>query len=115
MTRPSMRFVPVKEESQQEILAMHRVREMLIRQRTQAINGIRGHLAEFGVVGPRRAHRVKLLVDVIGDGGTPACQWLRGRRCPVSSSSSSWLPKSWHPSTRSAFPSPRRTRPASGS
>ncbi len=62
-----MRFAPVKEESKQEILAMHRVREMLIRQRTQAINGIRGHLAEFGVVGPRRAHRVKLLVDVIGD------------------------------------------------
>ncbi len=68
MTRPSMRFVPVKDESQQEILMMHRVQEMLIRQRTQLINGIRGHLAEFGVVGPQRAHRVKLLVDVIRDG-----------------------------------------------
>lgn len=67
MTRPTMRFVPIKEESQQEILVLHRVREMLIRQRTQLINGIRGHLAEFGIVGPQRAHRVRLLVEVIRD------------------------------------------------
>lgn len=67
MTRPTMRFVPVKEEGQQEVLVLHRVREMLMRQRTQLINGIRGHLTEFGIVGPQRAHRVKILVDVIRD------------------------------------------------
>lgn len=67
LTRPTMRFVPVKEESQQEVLVLHRVREMLMRQRTQLINGIRGHLTEFGIVGPQRAHRVKILVDVIRD------------------------------------------------
>lgn len=67
MTRPTMRFVPIKEEDQQEILVLHRVREMLMRQRTQLINGIRGHLTEFGIVGPQRAHRVQLLVDVIRD------------------------------------------------
>lgn len=60
-----MRFVPIKEEDQQEILVLHRVREMLMRQRTQLINGIRGHLTEFGIVGPLRAHRVQLLVDII--------------------------------------------------
>lgn len=67
MARPTMRFVPIKEEDQQEILVLHRVREMLMRQRTQLINGIRGHLTEFGIVGPQRAHRVQLLVDIIRD------------------------------------------------
>ena len=67
MTRPTMRFVPIKEEGQQEILVLHRVREMLMRQRTQLINGIRGHLTEFGIVGPQRAHRVGLLIEVIRD------------------------------------------------
>src|SRR5690606_15073014 len=36
MTRPTMRFVPVKEEDQQEVLVLHRVREMLMRQRTNS-------------------------------------------------------------------------------
>lgn len=67
LTRPTMRFVPVKEERPQEVLVLHRVREMLMRQRTQLINGIPGHLTEFGIVGLQRAHRVKILVDVIRD------------------------------------------------
>ena len=67
MTRPTMRFVPIKEEKQQEILVLHPVREMLMRQRTQLINGIRGHLTEFGIVGPQRAHHVRLLIGVIRD------------------------------------------------
>lgn len=46
---------------QQEILVIDRFREMLIRQRTQLINAIRGHLAEFGVIGPNRAHNIGLL------------------------------------------------------
>jgi transposase len=50
VTRPSMRFVPVKGEAQQAALMLHRVRELLVRQRTQLINAIRGHLAEFGLV-----------------------------------------------------------------
>jgi transposase len=50
VTRPSMRFVPVKTEEQQSALTMHRVRELLVRQRTQLINAVRGHLAEFGLV-----------------------------------------------------------------
>lgn len=67
MLRPNMRFVPIKEAVQQEVLVIHRVREMLIRQRTQLINGIRGHLAEFGLVGPERAHRIGLLTAIIED------------------------------------------------
>lgn len=45
--RPTMRFVPVKTEEQQGMLVIHRVREMLMRQRGQLINALRGHLAEF--------------------------------------------------------------------
>ena len=67
MTRPTMRFVPIKEAVQQEVLVVHRVREMLMRQRTQLINGIRGHLAEFGLVGPERAHRIGILTAIIED------------------------------------------------
>ena len=50
VTRPSMRFVPIKGEDQQAALMLHRARDLLVRQRTQLINAIRGHLAEFGVI-----------------------------------------------------------------
>lgn len=67
MVRPTMRFVPIKEKEQQEILVIHRVREMLMRQRTQLINAIRGHLAEFGVIGDKRAHNIGVLTARIED------------------------------------------------
>lgn len=73
VTRPTMRFVPIKEEMQQEVLVIQRVREMLIRQRTQLINGIRGHLAEFGIIGPNRSHKIGLLTKLIED---PDCDEL---------------------------------------
>jgi transposase len=51
VTRPSMRFVPIKSADQQALLCMlHRTRDLLIRQRTQLINALRAHLAEFGLV-----------------------------------------------------------------
>ena len=50
--RPTMRFVPVKSEETQGAAMAFRVRELLIRQRTQAINALRGHLTEFGQVVP---------------------------------------------------------------
>jgi transposase len=53
VTRPSMRFVPVKDVNQQAVLMMHRARNLLIRQRTMAVNALRAHLAEFGVVAPQ--------------------------------------------------------------
>jgi transposase len=52
VTRPSMRFVPVKDVDQQAVLMMHRARNLLVRQRTMAVNALRAHLAEFGVVAP---------------------------------------------------------------
>ena len=52
VTRPTMRFVPVKTPEQQSVMMLHRVRLMLNRQRTQLSNSIRAHLSEFGIVAP---------------------------------------------------------------
>jgi len=62
VSRPNMRFVPVKTEEQQAVLVLHRSRDLLMRQRTMILNAIRAHLAEFGIVatqGPRK------IVDLI--------------------------------------------------
>jgi transposase len=56
-SRQTMRFVPVKTMAQQDLQALHRVRERLVCQRTALINQIRGLLAEYGIVlakGPAR-------------------------------------------------------------
>jgi len=57
--RPSMRFVPVKSAEQQALLALHRVRQGFVVERTAAINRLRGLMAEFGVVLPLRAVTVR--------------------------------------------------------
>lgn len=50
VTRPTMRFVPIKGMEQQDILMLHRVRELLMKQRTAHSNQMRGLLAEYGIV-----------------------------------------------------------------
>jgi transposase len=50
VTRPSMRFVPIKTKDQQTALMLHRTRQLLVRRRTMLSNALRGHLAELGVV-----------------------------------------------------------------
>jgi transposase len=50
VTRPTMRFVPIKAPDQQSILIVHRTRELLVRQRIMLVNALRAHLAEFGIV-----------------------------------------------------------------
>jgi transposase len=50
VTRPTMRFVEIKSREQQAILSLHRARDLIVRQRTQTINMLRGLLAEFGVI-----------------------------------------------------------------
>jgi len=68
--RPRMRFVPVKTVEQQDILAIHRTREILIRQRTQLVNQIRGLLAERGHVAPQgRRSLMKLITELLSDEG----------------------------------------------
>src|SRR4051812_48918074 len=65
VTRPSMRFVPVKTIGQQAVLMMHRARNLLVRQRTMAINALRAHMAEFGVIAPQGAANVERLIKEI--------------------------------------------------
>jgi len=60
VTRPTMRFVAVKTAEQQAVLMLHKVRDLLVRQRTMLINALRGHLAELGIIAAR------------GPGGVPA-------------------------------------------
>jgi len=49
VSRPSMRFIPIKTQEQQAVLCLHRVRQGFIEERTATINRLRGLLAEFGV------------------------------------------------------------------
>ena len=58
VTRPKMRFVAIKTVEQQSLLSIHRARNLLVRQRTQLINGLRGMVAEFGVYIARGLARV---------------------------------------------------------
>ena len=50
VTRPTMRFVPVRSPAQQAALLQHKTRDLLVRQRTMQVNALRGHLAEFGII-----------------------------------------------------------------
>jgi len=68
--RPSMRFVAVKSEEVQGAASVFRVRELLIRQRTQAINALRGHLTEFGQVAPKGAANISRLIAIVDDPGS---------------------------------------------
>ena len=72
--RPTMRFVPVKSEETQGAAMVFRVRELLIRQRTQAINALRGHLTEFGQIVPQGAANAARLIAIVEDpdGALPA-------------------------------------------
>ena len=66
VTRPSMRFVGVRSLENQAALMRHKAREMLVSQRTQLLNGLRGHLTEVGVIaaqGPRHARELAELIE----------------------------------------------------
>ena len=71
--RPSpartMRFVGIKNTTQQSVLVLHRTRAMLTRQRTQLGNAVRAHLAEFGIVGPIGRLGLDRLFAIIADDG----------------------------------------------
>ncbi len=71
ITRPTMRFVAIKSLEQQSVLALHRTRDLLIRQRTQLVNMIRAQLAEFGMPLAKGIGHVLRLVGRLLDGETP--------------------------------------------
>lgn len=59
MSRPHMRYVAVKSVDQQDIQALHRVREELVKQRTAKANQIRGLVGEYGIVAPIGIHTLR--------------------------------------------------------
>jgi len=65
--RPTMRFVGVKSAEQQGRLMQHRTRDLLMRQRTQAINALRAHMAELGIVAAQGREGLKELLAIIAD------------------------------------------------
>ena len=69
VTRPSMRFVPVKDAEQQSVLMLHRVRSLLVRQRTMLANALRAHMAEFGIIAPQGLRHVEDLTKIIAHEG----------------------------------------------
>ena len=66
--RPTMHFVAVKTEAQQAQAMLFHTRDLLVRQRTQTINALRGHLAEYGVVAPQGRARIRQLAGTLEDG-----------------------------------------------
>ena len=67
--RPTMRFVAVKSAEQQGQLMQHRVRDLLVRQRTQLINAMRAHLAELGMAAAQGREGVKELLAIVAQDG----------------------------------------------
>lgn len=67
VSRPTMRFVPVNSVEQQGILAVHRARDVLVRQRTQITNVVRALCAEFGIVAAKGKEPLKSLAAIITD------------------------------------------------
>jgi transposase len=74
MSRPGMRFVPVKSADQQAGLMLLRVRDLLVKQRTMLINAMRGHAAEFGVTAAKGPVKMSELLQRIRaeEAGVPA-------------------------------------------
>ncbi|MDQ7811916.1 IS110 family transposase [Brevundimonas sp.] len=71
VSRPTMRFVPVKSPEQQSIMVLHRTRSILIRQRTQVSNAIRSHMAEFGMAAAIGRQGLQTLIEVVEDVADP--------------------------------------------
>jgi transposase len=67
VSRPSMRFVALKTPEQQGRLMQHRVRDLLLRQRTQTINALRAHMAELGLVAATGRQGLGLLLAILAD------------------------------------------------
>ena len=71
VTRPHMRFVPIKSTERQGVLMLHRTRDLLMRQRTMTLNAVRAHLAEFGIITAQGSHKLLTLIRAIRTGEVP--------------------------------------------
>jgi transposase len=87
VTRKTIRFVPVKSADQQAAAIVLKTRALLVNQRTQVINALRGHLSEFGIIAAAGTTKVAGLISIVRDKdgsasseGCPSC--LNGSRQP---------------------------------
>ena len=72
MSRPGMRFVPIKSREEQAALMLLKVRDLLTKQSTMLSNAIRGHAAEFGVIGAKGPQKIKELLErIAGEANMP--------------------------------------------
>ena len=84
VTRPTMRFVPVKSADRQAALLDHKARDFLVRQRTQIVNAIRAHVGEFGIVVAKGIHNIDRLLEAARDlphAARPALDMLADQLC----------------------------------
>jgi hypothetical protein len=65
--RPTMRFVPVKSAEQQANAMIYKVRELLVRQRTNLINALRSHLSEMGIIAAKGTGKLDDLIAIVRD------------------------------------------------
>ena len=114
VTRPTMRFVPVKSAERQGVLVLHRTRELLVRQRTMLINAIRGHCAEFGIVAARGAVRVAELIEQVRRAETSLLPDLARSAILMLGEQLDALAVRSTASNGVCWPGIARTRPASG-
>src|SRR5215213_3564140 len=75
--RPTMRFVAPKSEQTQAAAVVFRARDLLVRQRIQIINALRGHLAEFGIVVAQGPAHISSLVRTVEDPTEPVPEIAR--------------------------------------
>jgi len=66
-SRPTMRFVAVKSAEKQSGAMVFKTRDLLVRQKTQTINALRGHLAEYGIIAPQGAAHIARLAVAVED------------------------------------------------
>jgi transposase len=123
MSRPSMRFVPVRSRENQAGLMLLTARDLLLKQKTMLINAIRGHAAEFGVTGRKGADSITALLPTMKRSPSSRARSWRGCSSkwkawsgrPANSRESSWpgiapatAAAGWRQSPVSGRSAPRR-------
>jgi transposase len=81
--RPGLRFVKVRSVDNQAVLMQHKAREMLVQQRTQLLNGLRGHLAEIGIIAAQGACNMRSLGALIHEGHLEIPDVVRASLLPL--------------------------------
>ena len=83
LSRPGLRFVKVRSIANQAVLMSHKAREMLVQQRTQLLNGLRGHLAEVGVIAAQGTCNMRSLGALIHEGHPQIPEAVRASLMPL--------------------------------